>query len=183
MTLGHLGGCFRLSALWLFPSPSWSQWWPTFSPSLTVGGNSPTWAVGNAFLKRPSHPPPTLCWTHPPPNLGVLVFMAGRFEHGFKYITFIFPREISNLSFCFNDRIKVLYQPCKERGSGLGGVTVRVPGAPGPCSGVQPRSCSWHLREKMMPDFSLVKWSLEHLPCVSLGSVLKIWRLYLLLCF
>lgn len=58
------------------------------------------------------------------------MFMAGRFEHGFKYITFIFSREISYLGFCFNDRIKVLYQPCKERDSGLGGVTVGVPGAP-----------------------------------------------------
>ena len=85
------------------------------------------------------------------------MFMAEGFEHGFKYVTFIFPRGISNLSFGFNGRLKVLYQPCKERGSGLGGITDEVPGAPGPCSGVQRCSCSWHCRERMMPDFSLMK--------------------------
>ena len=34
------------------------------------------------------------------------------------------PRGISNLSFWFNGRINVPYQPCKERGSGLGGIDV-----------------------------------------------------------
>lgn len=53
--------------------------------------------------------------------------MPGGFGHGLKYLTFIFPRGISNLNFSFSGEIKAVSPTlCRERGSGIRGINLRA---------------------------------------------------------